>query len=138
MKNQQCSDWQGKTQKNTRTMAIWTAIWVLSVALAGGGPQKLWDYALVPTLLALLANIGVGIGMILATIRYFNGLDEMMRKIHFESLAMACGLTVVFGIAYELLEDIKLMSGEPQVSFVVIFISLTYLFSVTYRVRKYQ
>lgn len=138
MTNEQCTDWQGNSKKNTRAMALWTATWVLSVALAGGGPQKFWDYALVPTLLALLTNIAIGIGMILTTIRYFNGLDEMMRKIHFESLALACGLTVVFGIAYELLEDIKLMSGEPQVSFVIIFMSLTYLFAVTCKARKYQ
>ena len=60
--------------------------------------------------------------MILTNKRYLNGLDELMRKIQLEAMAISLGVGLVCGLSYELLEDIKLITFEPEVSHLIILI----------------
>jgi len=113
-------DWAVRNKKNTARLGYWTLAWVVTMAAAAFGPKLVWDFATVPTIVAVLINLAVGFGMILANRRHLQGLDEMQRKIFLDAGALTLGVGLVCGLSYELLEDIKLISFEPQISHLVI------------------
>jgi hypothetical protein len=76
--------------------------------------------------------------MILANKRHLNGLDELMRKIQLEAMAFSFGVGLVCGISYELLEDIKLITFEPEVSHLIILMAITYIGGVIAGNRRYK
>ena len=50
-------------------------------------------------------------------------------KIFLDAAAITLGVVLVCGVSYELLEDIRLISGEPQISFLIVLMSLTFMAS---------
>jgi hypothetical protein len=109
---------------------IWTAAWVLTVAIS--------KFGFIPfTLLALLLNIGVGMGMIWANIRFLNGQDELMRKVQLEAMGISLGVAVVGGIALSLSNSSNLIPFDAQISHLVLLIGLTYILSLVINMRRY-
>ena len=127
-----------KTASNTIHLMYWTAAWVVSMALSAFGPKLLWDYATVPTALAVLTNLAIGLGMILANRRYLRGLDEMQQRIYLEAGALTLGVGLVAGLSYEMLESVRLVSFEPKISHLVVIMSLTFLAGMIGGHRRYQ
>ena len=132
------NDWAQNQHKNRRHLAFWTSGWLLSSAIAAFGPRKLWDFATVPTILAVAVNLGVGFGMIVAIRRHLRGLDELHRKIFLDAAALSMGVGLVVGLAYELFEDIKLISHQPEISHIVMLMSVTFMVGMISGHRKYQ
>lgn len=132
------TDWVSASKRNTVRLGYWTFAWVATMAVAAFGPKYLWDFATLPTVLALLANLGIGFGMIVANNRYLQGLDELHKKIFLDAGALTLGVGLVCGLSYELLEDIKLISFEPQISHLVVLMCLTFLAGLISGHRKYQ
>ena len=124
-------------KNNTRNLAVWTAAWTISMALASFGPRYLWDSNTILSFVAILMSTGFGVGMIISNIRYLNGLDEMQRKIHFDAMGLALGVGVVGGLSYSLLAT-KVMGQDAEIAILVIIISLTYLISVIIGVKRYK
>ena len=83
-------------------------------------------------------NLGVGVGMIVANKRYLQGLDELHQKIFLDAGALTLGVGLVGGLSYELLEDVKLISFEPEISHLVMLMSLTFLVGMILGNRRYQ
>ena len=131
-------DWLAKSAKNTVRLRYWTLAWVLSIALAAFGPKLIWDFATVPTIITVLINLGIGFGMIMANKRYLQGLDEMQQKIFLDAGALTLGVGLVCGLGYEQLEDIKLITFEPEISHLVILMCLTFLTGMIIGHRKYR
>lgn len=131
-------DWAASTAKNTVRLGYWTFAWVGTMAIAAFGPKLIWDFATLPTILGVLVNLGVGIGMIMANRRYLQGLDEMQQKIFLEAGALTLGVGLVFGLSYELLEDIRLIPFQPEIPHLVVLMSLTFLAGMIAGHRKYQ
>ena len=102
------------------------------------GPKFFWEFNTPITILGVLINLGIGFGMILANKRHLNGLDELMRKIQIEAMAISLGVGLVCGLSYELLEDIKLISFEPEISHLIILMSLTYMIGIIIGNRRYK
>ena len=109
-----------------------------SIATATFGPRFLWDYATVPTAFAVILSLVIGFGMIFATRRYLQGLDEMQQRIFRDAAVLTLGIGLVCGLSYELLEDIRLISFEPEISHMVILMCLTFLSGLVLGNRKYQ
>ena len=130
--------WAASNARKTLHLKLWTVAWVLSVALVVNGPEVMWDYATLPTILGVLVSLGVGFGMILATIRHVRGLDEMQQKIFLDAAALSLGVGLVCGIAYGTLEDIKLISFEPEISHLIILMCLTFITGTIIGNRKYR
>ena len=124
--------------KSSLHLLRWTTTWVATTALAGLGPGLIWDYATLPTILAILVNLGIGFRLILQIKRYVQALDELGQKIFLDAAAFTLGVGLVCGISYELLEDIRLISGEPQISFLIALMSLTFMASHLAGHRKYR
>ena len=130
--------WAASMAKNTVRLGCWTGVWVVTMAVAAFGPKLIWDFDTVLTILAVLVNLGVGFGMIVANKRHLQGMDEMHQKIFFDAAALTLGVGLVCGLSYELLENIKLIAFEPEISHLVILMSLTFLAGMIAGHRKYQ
>jgi hypothetical protein len=130
--------WAAKNCRNNVVLAYWAAAWVLSMAAASFGPRLLWDYNTLLTVMAVVVNLVVGFGMIMANRRYLLGLDEMQQKIFLEAGAISLGVGLVCGLGYELLEDVKLISFQPEISHLVFLMCLAFLAGLFAGNRKYR
>ena len=132
------NDWATNTTRNTVQLGLWTAAWLVTMAIATFGPQFIWSSNKPATILAVLVNLAIGFGMILANIRHLKGLDEMHQKIQLEAMGLALGVSIVVGLSYSLLDTTNLISFDAEISTLVILMSLTYLTGVVVGVRKYR
>lgn len=130
--------YQTKNCANNKALRNWTSAWVITMAIAAFAPRFIWDFNTTLTIIALLINIAVGFRMLIANRDYLRGLDEMQQKILLEAMALALGVGLVVGLSYELLEDIKLITFEPEIPHIVILMGITYIFAVISGHRKYQ
>ncbi len=121
-----------------KQLAVWTFAWVVTVTLVTFGHMYLWNETKGITILAMVLNIAVGVGMILANRNYINGGDELERKIQLEAMGLTLGLTLIVGIAYSLLDATNLIPGDAEISFLVIFMGLTYVAAVYFNTKKYR
>ena len=131
-------DWKARISKATAHLAGWTAGWVITMALAAFGPIYLWDNRQWLTIMAILLNLGIGLGMIVANIRHLQMQDEMMQKIQLQAMALALGVGVVGGLSYSMLDTTNIISSDAEIPYLVILISITYLVSLFVNRRRYQ
>ncbi len=124
--------------QNTRNLKNWTLSWVISMAIAAFAPKFLWDYNTIFTAIAVVINLGIGFGMLMSNRRYLRGLDEMQQKIMFDAMGLTLGVGLVVGLSYELLEDIKLITFQPEIAHLVVIMCLTYLGGIVAGNRKFQ
>ena len=132
------NNWAANNTKNTLVLGYWTGAWVLTQALAVFGPQFIWQSNQLLTSLALLVNLSMGVGMIMAIKRYLNGLDELQRKIQMEAMALCLGVGLVAGLGYSTLDVTNLIAMDAKISHLVILMALTYLAGILLGHRKYQ
>lgn len=138
VKKSDSGNWESSQKKNTLHLGYWTIAWLMSMAIAAFGPKFIWDYATLPTVVGVIFNLAVGFGMIMANRRHLQGLDEMHQKIFREAGALTLGVGLVFGLTYELLEDIRLITFEPEISHLVGLMSVTFIGGMIAGKRKYQ
>ena len=131
-------DWPGQTKETTIRLAKWTILWVLTVATPAFGPTLLWGENLLINSLAILLNIGVGIGMIMANINHLKKQDEMMQKVQLEAMGFSLGVAVVGGIAFSMLDITNVIPFDAEIGGLVALIGLTYLIAVFVNIRRYK
>jgi hypothetical protein len=119
-----------KTQNTTFNLFLWTSAWVVSIAVATFGPIWVWESNKIMIGLSILATVGIGIQMLRANILHLLGLDELQQKIHLEAMSITLGLALIFGLAFSLLDTTNMISGDAEISFLVIFMGLTYVAAV--------
>ena len=120
-------NWCDNTRKTTINLGYWTGAWVLTMALVSFGPKFIWNENTTITIIAILINLAIGIGVIFANKRHLNSLDELQRKIQLEAMSLALGVAVIFGLSYSMLDITNLISYDAEISHLVILIGLTYL-----------
>ena len=130
--------WEATNTINATVHGLWTGGWLLTTALAAFGPKYLWDFDTLPTVLAALLNLGIGFGMIMATIRHIRGQDEMQQKIFLNASAFALGTGIVCGCSYDLLEGTKLIAFQPEISHLIILMALTFVVAIIIGHRSYR
>ena len=131
-------DWPGQTKETAIRLAKWTILWVLTAAIPAFGPTLLWGENLLINSLAILLNIGVGIGMIMANINHLKKQDEMMQKVQLEAMGFSLGVAVVGGIAFSMLDITNVIPFDAEISGLVALIGLTYLIAVFVNIRRYK
>jgi predicted membrane protein len=132
------NDWAANTVRNTRLLGFWTAGWVLTIALANFGPKFIWNMNTSLTILAIVLNLAIGFGMILANKRHLNGLDELHQKIQTDAMALSLGVGLIVGLGYSTLDTTHIISFHAEISHLVMLMSLTYLAGVIGGTRKYR
>ena len=121
--------WATKTRKLTVNLMVWTFAWVITVAIFTFGPKFLWHGNKTLTILALILNVGMGVGMIVANKVFLRGSDEMQQKIQLDAMAATLGATLVGGIAYATMDTTNLISGDAEIGFLIMFMGLFYMAS---------
>jgi hypothetical protein len=119
-------------------LVYWGLSWVLATAGAAFGPELLWGYGTLMTSVAVATQLALGFGMIWAFKGVLLAMDDLQRLIQLEAISLALGVGIVVGISYELLEDVKLITFEPEISHLIILIGLTYLFGLFLGNRHYR
>lgn len=134
----QPGEWEQRNRSNTLRVMRWTGAWVVTIGLAAFGPRFFWDFNHLITIPVLLLSLGAGLGMILACVGQIKNMDEMQRMLFLESAAITLGGGLVLGSTYELLEDIHLISYQPEISHLIIIMCLTFMCAKIAGQRRYQ
>ncbi len=131
-------DWSKRTKKSTARLAIWTFLWVITVAIPAFGPTLFWGENDLINLLVILLNIGVGIGMIKANIHHVKLQDEMMQKVQLEAMGVTLGVALVGGISYSLLDITNVIPFDAEIGFLIMLMGVTYLISIAINMKRYK
>jgi len=131
-------EWEKRTRVKTVSLAIWTTLWVLSVALAAFGHELFWGSNDLINVLVILLNFGIGIGMIIANIKHLREMDEMLQKVHLEAMGISLGLAVVGGISYSMLDATNVIPFDAEIAGVIVLIALSYFISLLINLRRYK
>ncbi len=125
-------------RKRTLQLAVWTWSWVATLALATFGPKFIWNESSPLTVVAIVLNLFNGAVMIWANRNLFNHYDELERKLHLEAMALTLGLTLITGLSFSLLDQTNLIAFDAEISFLVIFMGITYMIALLVNRRRYQ
>jgi len=132
------TSWAATTIRNTVRLGYWTGAWMVTMAVANFGPRFIWQSNELLTMAAILINLMIGFGMIVANKRHLKGLDEMHQKIQLEAMALALGVGLVVGLSYSTLDVTNLIAADAEISHLVILMGLTYSAGIFAGVRKYR
>jgi hypothetical protein len=135
--NSHCGGFAARNRKNTLRLGYWTGAWLVTMAIAVFGPILVWQDKLL-TGVAIVINIAVGVGMIVANKNHLGGLDELQQKIQLEAMALALGVGLVFGLGYSTMDVTNFISADAEISHLVMLIGLTYGAGVILGHRKYR
>ena len=119
-------------------LGLWTLAWVASTALLRFGAEYIWDYQPAYSIFALMTHLALGLAMIVANVKHLSNLDELQRKITMDAMGITLGVGLITGIAYEQLEDIKLITFEPEINHLIMLMSITYIITIFIGNRKYK
>lgn len=119
-------------------LAVWVLAWIGTVALARFGPAHLWDSQSVVSWAAIVSNIAIGIGLIVAHARYLQKLDELQRKIMLDAMAVALGAALVAGCAYGAAANADVMAGDAEIGLLIILMSVVYVMAVLVGNTRYR
>jgi hypothetical protein len=132
-----CGGFAARNKKNTLRLGYWTGAWLVTMAIAVFGPILVWQDKVL-TGAAIVINVAVGIGMIVANKNHLGGLDELQQKIQLEAMALALGVGLVFGLGYSTMDVTNFISAGAEISHLVMLIGLTYGAAVILGHRKYR
>ena len=124
-------------KKRTLQLALWTWMWVATLALATFGPKFIWDNHATFTIFAIGVNLINGVLMILANLKLFNHYDELERRIHAEAMGFTLGAAIVVGLSYSLLDISNIITQDAEISLLIGFIGLTYMISLVVNKKRY-
>ncbi len=103
--------------RTTARFVVWTLAWLVTLALARFGPGLLWDtQQQAASWVAVVANLVVGIGWIVAFTRLLQGLDELQRKILQDALMVTLGVGWVGGFAYVVADAAGLVAYDVNIA----------------------
>lgn len=130
----------GTQHNKTKTLhlGLWTLAWLASTALLRFGAEYIWDYQSAYSIAALMTHLALGVAMIMVNVKHLANLDELQRKITMDAMGITLGVGLIAGIAYEQLEDIKLITFEPEINHLIMLMAFTYIVSILIGNRKYQ
>lgn len=127
-----------KKQVATRKLATWTFLWTAFQAVIVFGGLLIWpEQALIQQLTVILGLL-FGVFMIAANRQHFQSLDELERTIQLEAMALTLGLTLIVGIAYSNLDILNIIPFDAEISYLVLFMGITYAISLGLNTRRYQ
>ena len=132
------NDWATNNARNTARLGYWTAAWVVTMAVANFGPRFIWQLNESLTVIAILINLAIGFGMIVANKHHLKGLDEMHQKIQLEAMALSLGVGLVVGLAYSNLDVTNIIAFDAEISHLVILMGLTYLAGIFAGLRRFR
>jgi hypothetical protein len=106
---------------------------VATLVLAKFGPSHLWDSQPVASWAAVVTNLAVGIGWIVAHARFLRGIDELQRKIMQDALAVTLGVGWVGGFAYMVADAADLIAYDADIGVFATLLAAVYMIVIVVR-----
>ena len=131
----------GYADSNRATVhfVLWALGWLATLALARFGPGLLWSSQQpLASWAAVVANLGVGIGWIVAFTRLLRVLDELQRKILQDALAVTLGVGWVGGFAWFVADAAGLISGDVNVAAFPAALGVVYMIAFAIGKLRYR
>tara|TARA_Y100000590_G_C15661496_1_gene992838 strand:+ start:1052 stop:1438 length:387 start_codon:yes stop_codon:yes gene_type:complete len=123
--------------KYNKSVLIWTFTWLISFAILVLGPKQLWEDSSI-TIIAALINFIFIMAMLFANKSLFDSYDEFQKTVQLNSIALSLFLTIFIGLLFTGLYESGLLKLEPRIHHLVVFASLTYIFSTIFISKKYE
>ena len=122
----------------TGGLVAWTLAWVASLALARFGPG-LWGESLqAASWAAVVVNLMVGVGWIVAFTRFLRAIDELQRKILQDALAIALGVGWVVGFGSVVADGAGLVPVRLDVAALPAIMGVVFLIAVVVGKIRYR
>ena len=131
------NDWAATVTRTTVRLGYWTAAWLATLAVATFGPNFAWQSTAASSI-AILVNVAVGMGMILAYRRHLKSLDEMHQKIQLEAMGLSLGVGLIGGLAYATADMANVIPFDAEIGALVILMTLAYLAGIVAGYRRYR
>ena len=131
------SNYITRNKKNNMLYILWTVAWVGSMILVDKAVLYGWYSSDLISILAIVVNTALGLGVIVAFMRMLKGMDDLQRNIQLNALALAVGAGFVGGFCYLLLATSKFIS-EAEISDILLLMAIAYMASVIYGQVKYR
>ncbi|MFK7755582.1 MAG: hypothetical protein AB8B53_01480 [Flavobacteriales bacterium] len=125
-------------QKATKNLAVWTLLWIVTLALATFGPKFLWKGDVIWSIIAILINAAIGIGLIRAHMKHISALDELQKKIHLDAMGIALGAGIVGGLSYSVMDIANVIQGDAEIGFLIMLISISYMIALVIGKKRYS
>jgi hypothetical protein len=132
------ASYQTRLRANIKRLAYWNGAWIAATALMSFGPKFLWNRALTFSLLAVALDIAVGVGMILATMKYVAELDELQRKVYLNALGVTVGVGLITGVPYSVMATYQMIPFKADIAHLVMLMAFTFLVSIVYGTWRYR
>lgn len=118
--------------------AICTVLWLGTLALARFGPAALWDYQPVVSWIAVVVNLIVGLGVVVAYARYLRAVDDLQRKILIDAMAVALGVGLLGGFTYAVANSAKLIAFDGNFAFISALMGVVYAVATIIGTLRYR
>lgn len=125
-------------KKNTARLALWTFLWMVSLAIVSFGSIWIWDENTTISLIFIIINILMGIGMIMANRRYLKSLDELQRQMALETMGITLGVALVGGLAFSMLDITNVIPFDAEISYLVLLLGITYIVTTVINHKRYS
>jgi hypothetical protein len=125
--------------RTTARFVLWALAWLVTLALARFGPGLLWDsQQSVASWVAVVANLVVGIGWIVAFTRLLQAMDELQRKILQDALAVTLGVGWVGGFAYVVADAAGLVASDVNIAVFPALLGVVYVIAFAVGKLRYR
>lgn len=131
-------DYQRVSIKVSAGLALWTFGWAATLALARFGPDRLWADQPVASWVAVGVNVAVGIGWIVAIMRFLQGIDELQRKIMLDALAVTLGVGWVSGFGYVVADTAGLVPFDVSAGVLPALMGIVFLIAFAVGMVRYR
>ncbi len=115
-----------RNMKSTIRLMCWAFAWTGTMVLADKAELYEWHSSALISILAIVINAGIGIGMIVTFMRYLKQLDELQRKIQLDALALSMGIALVGSFSYSLLVTANFIT-DAEISDIILLMTITYM-----------
>lgn len=123
--------------RTTGGLVAWTIAWAASLALARFGPG-LWGDSSAMSWAAVLLNLAVGVGWIVAFTRFLRALDDLQRKIVQDALAVTLGAGWVVGFGYVVADAAGLVRVEAEIAILPAFMGVVFMIAFVVGKIRYR
>ncbi|MGW4034270.1 hypothetical protein ACWEFL_34080 [Streptomyces sp. NPDC004838] len=127
-------DWN----KATAQLALWTAAWAATLAVARFGPEFVWDWQQTASRAAVAVNVLAGVAWIIAFIRFVRALDDLWRKIIQDALGVALGVGWVVGFGYLVADAAGLVAYDLNIALFPALLGVAYLIALVVGWIRYR
>jgi hypothetical protein len=115
---------------NAVPLALWTAVWLGSLAVARFDPANLWDSEPLVSWIAIGVNLIVGAVWMIVHARFLGTVDELQRKIMLDAAAVALGVGLVGGFAFAAAIGAGLVAVDANGALALVTASIGVIYAV--------